>query len=60
VVAKDVPAYAVAGGVPAKVLKYRFEDLVIQKLLKVKWWDWSDERVNQNIGLLCSNKTEEL
>lgn len=43
VVVKDIPPYAVAGGVPAKVIKYRFDQDIIEKLLKLKWWNWSDE-----------------
>jgi acetyltransferase-like isoleucine patch superfamily enzyme len=39
VVTKDVPPYAIVGGVPAKVIKYRFNKATIQKLLKIKWWD---------------------
>jgi len=39
VVTKDVPPYAIVGGVPVKVLKYRFSEDVINKLLKLKWWD---------------------
>jgi acetyltransferase-like isoleucine patch superfamily enzyme len=39
VVTKDVPPYAIVGGVPAKVIKYRFDEATIQKLLKIKWWD---------------------
>lgn len=41
VVIKDVPPYAIVGGVPAKILKYRYDDDTIQLLLKVKWWDKS-------------------
>lgn len=43
VVTKDVPPYAIAGGVPAKVIKYRFSEEQIAELLKIKWWDWSDK-----------------
>lgn len=39
VVAKDVPPYAIMGGVPAKILKYRFTDFIIKELLDIKWWD---------------------
>lgn len=39
VVTKDVPNYAIIGGIPAKVIKYRFEDEIINKLNNLKWWD---------------------
>ncbi len=38
VVTKDVPPYAIVGGVPAKIIKYRFEADTIEKLLRIKWW----------------------
>lgn len=45
VVTKDVPPYAVVGGVPAKVIKYRFDETTIDRLLKSKWWDLSDDQL---------------
>lgn len=39
VVTRDVPPYAVVGGVPAKIIRYRFEPEIIDILLKIKWWD---------------------
>lgn len=39
VVIKDVPPYAIVGGVPAKVIRYRFSEEIIERLLKSKWWD---------------------
>lgn len=45
VVTKDIPPYAIAVGVPARVLKYRFDDNTIQKLLDIKWWEWSDKMI---------------
>ena len=42
VVTKDVPPYAIVAGVPAKVIKYRFDDKTIEKLLDLKWWNLDD------------------
>jgi len=39
-VAKDVPPYAIVGGVPAKVIRYRFDEATIKRLLATKWWDY--------------------
>lgn len=43
VVTKDVPAYAIVGGNPAKIIKYRFSQQVIDKLLQIKWWEYGPE-----------------
>ncbi len=41
VVTKDVPPYAIVGGVPAKIIRYRFSALRIEQLLRERWWDMS-------------------
>lgn len=51
VVTKDVPPYAVVGGVPAKVIKYRFSQDIIHKLQEMQWWDWSEEKLKDNLEL---------
>ena len=47
VVTKDVPPYAVVGGVPAKIIKYRFNEKQIKVLLEIKWWDWPIELIKE-------------
>lgn len=45
VVTKDVPPYAIVGGVPAKLIRYRFSDEIIAQLLQLKWWDLDFEQL---------------
>lgn len=50
VVVRDVPPYAVVGGVPAKVIRWRFDEDVRAGLLASRWWDWPDEVIRERIG----------
>ena len=43
IVTKDVPPYAVVAGVPARVIKYRFSQEIIDKLLELKWWNYPED-----------------
>ncbi|YAG15144.1 CatB-related O-acetyltransferase [Nostoc sp. DSM 114161] len=58
VVAKDVPAYAVVVGNPAKVVRYRFKPETIQRLLELAWWNWDLSKVAANLELLYTNPDE--
>lgn len=51
VVTHDVPDYAIVAGSPAKIIRYRFNDSQIEKLLQIKWWEWTDERIRENYHL---------
>lgn len=55
IVIKDVPPYAIVGGVPAKILKYRFEEHIIADLLKIKWWDLPIEKLKEKHMLFVTN-----
>lgn len=51
VVTKDVPPYAIVGGVPAKIIRYRFPENIIDELIKIKWWNQSDSYIKEHISL---------
>jgi acetyltransferase-like isoleucine patch superfamily enzyme len=57
VVTKDVPPYAIVAGNPAKVLKFRFGEKEIEKLLEIKWWVWPDEKIRENGRLFLEPHT---
>lgn len=60
VVTKDVPPYAIVGGNPAKIIRYRFDEATIQALLETKWWDLPREKIATLIPLLQSDRIREL
>lgn len=47
VVVKDVPDYAIVGGVPARIIRFRFTEDIISKLLKIQWWNWSIKKLQK-------------
>lgn len=55
VVTGSIPPYAIAGGSPAKVLKYRFSEERIKELLEMKWWDWPIEKIKENKAMFDAN-----
>lgn len=52
VVTKDVPDYAIVGGNPAKVVRKRFDDATIARLLKIAWWEWEADRITEHLKLI--------
>lgn len=52
VVTKDIPPYAIVGGVPAKILKYRFGEETIKELLQSEWWNMRDEVIERYAHLI--------
>lgn len=59
-VVKDVEDYSIVGGNPARLIKKRFSDNIIEKLLRLQWWDLDDNTINTITPLLCSSNLEEL
>jgi virginiamycin A acetyltransferase len=58
-VRKDVEPYAIVAGNPARLIRMRFDKETIDSLLKIKWWDWSIERIKANMPLLLSDNVKE-
>jgi virginiamycin A acetyltransferase len=59
-VTDDVPPYAVVGGIPARVIKKRFNDETIELLKTLKWWDWDVAKVKTNVDALMSGDVKKL
>lgn len=60
VVTKNVAPYTIVGGVPAKPIRKRFDDKTIEKLLNMKWWNWSAEKIAPNIEAIKSGNIAHL
>jgi virginiamycin A acetyltransferase len=60
VVTKDVSPYSIVGGNPAKEIKKRFSDEVIEQLLRIKWWDWDVEKITAHLNDLTGTNVENL
>lgn len=59
-VVKNVDPYTIVGGNPAKLIRKRFDDETIEKLLKLKWWDFDIDEINRLSPILCSNNLDQL
>ncbi len=60
IVTNDVPDYAIAGGVPAKVIKFRFDEETVTKLLKMQWWNWSEEKLKLSQSKFVSSDVKKM
>jgi chloramphenicol O-acetyltransferase type B len=58
VVTRDVPPFAIVAGNPARIIKKRFDDTTIERLLNISWWDWEDERIEQHLSYLLNKDIE--
>ena len=54
IVTRDVPPYAVVAGNPARLIRYRFDDATIAKLVSTAWWDWDEARLRAESDFLVS------
>lgn len=60
VVTKDVAPYSIVGGNPATLIRKRFSNEKIERLLQLKWWDWEIEKITQCVQLLTGQDIEAL
>jgi len=60
VVTGDVEPYSIVAGNPARLIRKRFSDEDIARLLDVRWWDWPEEKIRRNVNVLCSGDVERL
>jgi chloramphenicol O-acetyltransferase type B len=60
VVTKNVEAYTIVAGNPAKPIRKRFSEIHIQRLLEIKWWNWSESQLASSMKLLCSENIDGL
>lgn len=60
VVTKDIPSYAIVAGNPARIIKMRYNDEEIKKLLEISWWNWNKEKINEALKYIQSGDIEGL
>ena len=60
VVTRDVEPYAIVGGSPAEVLRYRFDEATRTALREIAWWDWGGDKITRNVKAICAGDLEAL
>lgn len=58
VVTKNVPPYGIVGGNPARLIRHRFDNDTVERLLEIKWWDWPDSKIEAHFPELLSDNIE--
>ena len=60
VVTKDVEPFAIVGGNPAGLIRYRFDKKTQHALAEIKWWNWDADKITRNVQAICSNDLDAL
>lgn len=55
VVTKDLPSYSICGGIPCKLIKFRYSEEIIQYLNSIKWWTWETDKIKKNKTFFYTN-----
>ncbi len=55
---KDVPPYAIVGGTPARIIRYRFSPEIIAELERIRWWEWPDDKLRRHKALFSSKEPD--
>ncbi len=54
-ITKDIPPYAIVGGVPGRIISYRFDETEIKRLLELEWWNWDIEQIKNNKAMFLGS-----
>ena len=60
VVTADVPPYAIVGGNPARVIRSRFDETTVERLLAIRWWDWDIAHITRKVRAIAGTDIDEL
>lgn len=58
VVRTDVPPYAIVAGAPAKIVRFRFPAEIVERLLRIRWWNWPDQKLADVLPFMSQDDIE--